>query len=147
VFVDASPEAVRRVIDRVGLDVVQLHGRERVDDYRALPVRLIKSVTLDSDADVEHAAALPRHVTVLVDATDPVKRGGTGRAADWTRAAALARRRPIMLAGGVSADNAADAVRIVQPWALDVSSGVESEPGVKSSDKLTRLFASLSEVA
>jgi len=147
VFVDADPESVRRIVEQVGLDVVQLHGAERVDDYRALPVRLIKAVTLDGDADVEQAAALPPHVTVLVDATDPVKRGGTGRAADWSRAAALARRRPIMLAGGLSAENAADAVRVVRPWAVDVSSGVESSPGVKSREKLLGLFASLSEVA
>lgn len=147
VFVDSDPASVRRIVEQVGLDVVQLHGAERVDDYRALPVRLIKAVTLDADADVERAAGLPPHVTVLVDATDPVKRGGTGRAADWGRAAALARRRPIMLAGGLSAENAAEAVRVVQPWAVDVSSGVESSPGVKSREKLLGLFASLSEVA
>jgi len=143
VFVDAPVEDVRRIVDFVGLDVVQLHGTERVDDYRALPVRLIKSVTLDSDADVERAAALPSHVTVLVDATDPAKRGGTGRSADWKRTAVLARRRPIMLAGGLSPENAAEAVQIVKPWALDVSSGVESAPGVKSPEKLKRLFAAL----
>jgi len=132
VFVNATPDDVVQVVQQVGLDVVQLHGGEAVYGYSALAVRLIKAVTLDSDADVERAAALPAHVTVLVDATDPVTHGGTGRAADWSRAAALARLRPIMLAGGLSAENAAAAVETVRPWALDVSSGVESAPGIKS---------------
>src|SRR5262245_31180272 len=147
VFVDAPVDVIRHVVDTVGLDVVQLHGDESVDAYRALPARLIKAVTLESDADVERASHLPPHVTVLVDATDPIKRGGTGRSADWSRAAELSRRRPVMLAGGLSADNAADAVREVQPWALDVSSGVESAPGVKSAEKIASLFAALRDTA
>jgi phosphoribosylanthranilate isomerase len=144
--VDAPAGDVLQVVEHVGLDVVQLHGSERVDDYGGLPVRLIKAVSLDADADVARAAALPAHVTVLVDAADPVSRGGTGRVADWTRAAALARARPIMLAGGLSPENAAGAVEAVRPWALDVSSGVESAPGIKDHGKLTRLFAALRSV-
>ena len=140
VFVDAPPADVLEIVRQVGLDVVQLHGGEDVEAYAALPVRLIKAVTLDSTADVDRAADLPAAVTVLVDAPDPVRRGGTGRAANWTWAAALARRRPVMLAGGISADNVADAVRAVRPWAIDVSSGVEIAPGVKSADRMRSLF-------
>jgi phosphoribosylanthranilate isomerase len=145
VFVNASAEEVRRVVDHVGLDVVQLHGGEAVDDYRAIPARLIKAVTLESDDDVDRAARLPEHVTVLVDATDPVRRGGTGREADWSLAATLARRRPIMLAGGLRSDNVMAAVQAVQPWAIDVSSGVETSPGVKSPEKLAELFQVVKE--
>lgn len=143
VFVDAPVDAVRRVAQQVGLDVVQLHGREAVEDYGGLPARLIKAVTLESMADVERAARLPAEVTVLVDAVDPVKRGGTGRAANWAWAAALARVRPVMLAGGLSAETVADAVEAVHPWAIDVSSGVEAAPGVKSAEKMTALFEAL----
>ena len=140
VFVDAPVDAIRRVVEQVGLDVVQLHGREAVQDYAALPVRLIKSVTLESMADVERAAGLPAQVTVLVDAVDPVKRGGTGRAANWEWAAALARVRPVMLAGGLSPENVTEAVRAVRPWAIDVSSGVERSPGVKCAERMSELF-------
>jgi phosphoribosylanthranilate isomerase len=146
VFVDAPVGDILRVVRQVGLDVVQLHGGEAVEAYGALPVRLIKSATLESRTDVERAARLPASVTVLVDAADPIRRGGTGRAADWEWAAALARVRPVMLAGGLSADNVAEAIRAVQPWAIDVSSGVETAPGVKSGERMARLFAALDQV-
>jgi len=146
VFVDAPLADLLRIVKAVGLDVVQLHGGESVDDFRGVPARLIKAVTLDSDADVDRASRLPDHVTALIDATDPVRRGGTGRSANWERAAVVARRRPIMLAGGVTPENVVEAVQSVQPWAVDVSSGVETAPGVKSAEKLARLFASLSQM-
>jgi phosphoribosylanthranilate isomerase len=143
VFVGASPDEVARIADAVGLDAVQLHGDERVDAYERVKSRLIKAVTLNSDVDILHAAALPAHVTTLVDATDRVRRGGTGQVADWQHAAALAARRPIILAGGLTAANVADAIRQVRPWALDVSSGVESAPGVKSRERLEAFFAAI----
>jgi len=98
---------------------------------------------LETDADVERAAALPAEVTVLVDAHDPIRRGGTGERADWNRAAALSRRRPVILAGGLRADNVEEAVAQVSPWAIDVSSGLETEPGVKDHAKIDRFFAML----
>lgn len=143
VFVDASVDDVTRIADDVGLDGVQLHGDERVDSYDRVKSRLIKAVTLGSDEDVGRAAALPAHVTPLVDAADRVRRGGTGQLANWKRAAALAARRPVILAGGLTAENVADAIRRVRPWALDVSSGVESEPGVKDRDRLAAFFAAV----
>jgi phosphoribosylanthranilate isomerase len=143
VFVDASADDVARIADEVGLDAVQLHGDERIDGYARVKSRLIKAVTLNSDDDVFGAAALPAHVTTLVDATDRVRRGGTGQLADWRHAAALAARRPIILAGGLTADNVAGAIKQVRPWALDVSSGVESAPGIKSRERLEAFFAAV----
>jgi phosphoribosylanthranilate isomerase len=81
--------------------------------------------------------------TVLLDAHDPVKRGGTGRTIDWDRAAAIARRRRVILSGGLNADNVRTAVETVQPYAIDVSSGVESSPGIKDESKLRALFAAV----
>jgi phosphoribosylanthranilate isomerase len=147
VFVDMPPAEVARIVHAVKLDAVQLHGEEQVSRYSSWDTRLIKSVRLESDADVATAAGLPALVTPLVDAADRVKRGGTGKTADWTRAAALSARRPIMLAGGLSAENVADAIRTVRPWAVDVSSGVEASPGVKSPERLTQFFASVRAVA
>ena len=83
----------------------------------------------------------------LIDASDAVRRGGTGQLADWSRAAALARSRPVMLAGGLRGDNVAEAVRCVRPWAVDVSSGVEDRPGIKSADRLREFFRALTHVA
>jgi phosphoribosylanthranilate isomerase len=76
---------------------------------------------------------------VLLDAHDPVKRGGTGTTVDWRRAAIIARSRRIILAGGLTPDNVRQAIDEVRPFAVDVASGVESSPGVKNHD-LVRAF-------
>jgi phosphoribosylanthranilate isomerase len=143
VFVNRPPAEVAALADEIGLDVVQLHGDERVGDYAPVGRRLIKNVALSSDGALVEAKALPSHVTLLVDAADPVRHGGTGRVADWPRAAALARARRVMLAGGLTSDNVGEAIRTVKPWAVDVSSGVEERPGIKSADRLRRFFAAV----
>jgi len=138
VFVN-QPEAAD-IAREVGLSAVQLHGDEPPDSYRSLPVRVIKAVAVTGNGSGDLAAAIPASATVLLDAHDPVKRGGTGRAIDWTVAAAVARRRPIILSGGLTADNVVSAVEAVRPYAIDVSSGVESAPGRKDAAKLRALF-------
>jgi phosphoribosylanthranilate isomerase len=143
VFVNASVDDVARVLERADLQVVQLHGDERADDYRPLGRPLIKSVALDEDEPA--AGLIPPDVVPLVDAADRARRGGTGRTADWARAARLARTRRIVLAGGLTAHNVAEAVGAVQPWGIDVSSGVEREPGIKDADRLRAFFAQLHE--
>jgi phosphoribosylanthranilate isomerase len=140
VFVDAPLDEVRTVVHEAGLDAVQLHGSEAVDDYRLPGVTLIKSFDLVQGTDAGRAIALPRHVTPLVDAHDRVRHGGTGRAANWERAAEVARARPILLAGGLTAETVGAAVALVHPWGVDVSSGVESSPGVKSAERLRAFF-------
>jgi phosphoribosylanthranilate isomerase len=84
---------------------------------------------------------------LLVDAHDPVRRGGTGTIADWGLAAELARHRAIVLAGGLTPENVADAVDWVQPFGIDVSSGVEVAPGIKDHDLMIALFEKLRTVA
>jgi phosphoribosylanthranilate isomerase len=143
VFVNEAPPTIARIAAAVRLDAVQLHGDEGIDDYAALGVRLIKVVTLEDDAALEAGRRLPPAITPLVDAVDRERRGGTGRPADWPRAAALAAARPTVLAGGLTPENVARAVRDVRPWAVDVSSGVEIEPGVKSRERLQALFAAI----
>lgn len=147
VFVDTTADDVARIVDEVGLDGVQLHGDERVDRYERVKSRLIKAVTLESGEDVMRAATLPAYVTTLVDAADRVRRGGTGQVADWSQAAALAARRPVILAGGLTAENVGEAVRSVRPWALDVSSGVETAPGIKTRERLEAFFAAVAATA
>ena len=82
-------------------------------------------------------------MTPVVDAIDPDRRGGTGQVGNWTLAADLAAVRPIVLAGGLTQANVGRALRQVRPWAVDVSSGVESRPGVKSPDRMQAFFAAV----
>ena len=140
VFVNESPAVVRDVVRDARLTAVQLHGDEQVQDYLSCGAPLIKAVSLSDTASVSTAAALPANVTIMVDASDHVRRGGTGQLANWRHAAELAGRRPIILAGGLTPANVSDAIRQVQPWAIDVSSGVELSPGVKDAASLTALF-------
>jgi phosphoribosylanthranilate isomerase len=145
VFVNAAPGEVARVADAAALDAVQLHGDEDVHEYLHLAPRVIKAVHVGSEAAIDAAQRLPGHVVALVDAVDPARRGGTGSLADWTGAARLARRRPVMLAGGLTDENVGEAVLAVRPWAVDVSSGVEWTPGLKSPDRLRAFFARMRE--
>ena len=142
VFVNQQDEAEEIARD-LGLTAVQFHGDEQPGSYRAFPIRVIKAVTVRDVSAREEAATVPASATVLLDAHDRVKRGGTGRVVDWEIAAMIARDRPVILSGGLSAENVADAIATVQPYAIDVSSGVESGPGRKDPMKLRDLFAAL----
>jgi phosphoribosylanthranilate isomerase len=143
VFVNQVDEALD-VARELGLSAVQFHGDEPVETYRDFPWRVIKSVAVQGDEAARAATAVPPGATVLLDAHDPEKRGGTGRAIDWSVAAKIARERPIILSGGLNAANVAEATRVVAPYGIDVSSGVESAPGRKDGGKLRALFAALS---
>jgi len=146
VFVNPSLNEAREAVDRVGLDAVQLHGDETPAAFRALPVRCLKVATLESDDDIRAVAAWPADVMPLVDAADRERRGGTGRVANWTRAAQVSFVRPIVLSGGLTADNVAQAIAATRPWAVDVSSGVETSPGVKSVERMEKFFAAVAAV-
>jgi phosphoribosylanthranilate isomerase len=140
VFVNSSPDEVRRVADAAELDVVQLHGDERVEDFATAGRRVLRAMSVEDDDALDVALRLPARIMPLVDAADRARRGGTGQLADWDRAYALAGQRRIVLAGGLTPENVGDAVRRVRPWGIDVSSGVEDTPGVKNADRLRALF-------
>jgi phosphoribosylanthranilate isomerase len=139
VFVDLPAGEVRRIAGHVGLDAVQLHGRESVADAAAAWPRVIKALARDRDP-VAEAAGWPEAVTLLMDAATGDAPGGTGHVADWPAAAALARQRRLVLAGGLTADNVGAAIALVRPYAVDVSSGIETRPGEKSAARM-RAFA------
>lgn len=143
VFVNASPDEVERVTTVAKLDVAQLHGDEDVERYRHLAVRIIKSVALVGQEDVDEALSLPADVMPLVDTPDRELRGGTGRVAAWNLAAQVAKARPTILAGGINAENVVDAVEQVHPWGVDVSSSLEDSPGVKSAGKVAVFFSAV----
>ena len=141
VFVDQPWDFVASVGRLLGLGAVQLHGNEAPETYARSPFRVIKGVSVASGEDAQRrVSGVPMTATVLLDAHDPVKRGGTGKTIDWNDAAAIAQTRPIILSGGLNADNVGTAIETVKPYAIDVSSGVESSPGVKDAQKLRTLF-------
>ena len=131
VFVDEEPEAVMELCRMCHLDVVQLHGDEspaRVDEVRG--IRRIKAIRVAAARDVERCRRYHAE-SFLLDAYVPDEPGGTGRAFDWKLARGADQFGPIILAGGLTPDNVEEAIRIAQPYAVDVASGVESAPGVK----------------
>jgi phosphoribosylanthranilate isomerase len=138
VFVNQPASDVNRVVILARLTAVQLHGDETPAFAAEMTRPVIKAVSVDGDAPA--VAGWPESVMLLVDAKDPVRRGGTGIRADWLAAAAVARGRRLLLAGGLTPENVADAIAQVQPFGIDVSSGVERSPGVKDHGRLKALF-------
>ena len=140
-FMDALADEINAVADTVGLDYVQLSGNEAPTLVAQLSRPVIKTVRcggqhideLLAEVEIWHKA----EATVLLDA--PGTAGGHGKLADWDNAAAVALRYPVILAGGLTPTNVAEAVALVQPWGVDVSSGVERERGVKDA-ALVRAF-------
>ena len=125
------------------MDLAQLHGDEEPADFAPLTGRIFKALRptgLDGAlAAVETWAPLAaaHGPQLLIDAYHARVYGGTGQKADWTVAAQVAGRYPrTLLAGGLTAENVADAVRAVRPWGVDVASGVETAPGRKDHDKV-----------
>ena len=141
VFVN-QPEA-DSLAEEIGLDAVQLHGDETPASYRAFKRRVIKMVPVNGPGTRAAVRNVPARASVLLDAHDPARRGGTGRTVDWSLAADIAAERPVILSGGLNAENVGDAIRAVRPFAIDVSSGVESAPGVKDPDRLRAFFAAV----
>lgn len=147
-FVNESVEAMLSCVDAVRLDAVQLHGDETPDVAAALAARtrVIKAFRMSGP---EMLARMPMFAPVtdawLLDAWVPGVAGGTGARFDWDLALrARAMGHPVVLAGGLKPENAAEAVARVDPYALDVSSGVESGPGIKDPVKILRFVEAAS---
>lgn len=145
VFVDEAPHVMARIADSVGLDLLQLHGDEPPEAIASLPRRALKSVAVGSDFRPEQALRYAGQAAgVLLDTKDAALPGGTGRAFDWSVVAGLRERLGyLVLAGGLTSENVAEAIRVVRPDAVDVSSGVESAPGRKDPDKLRAFLAAV----
>ncbi|WP_299235434.1 phosphoribosylanthranilate isomerase [uncultured Halomonas sp.] len=128
-FVDAEPEWVACCAPH--LDLLQFHGNETPEQCAAAPLPWIKALRMREDLDLATAAeAYAGARALLLDAYRPGVPGGTGETFDWSRIpSSLA--KPVILAGGLSAANAAEAITTVAPFALDVSGGIEAAPGVK----------------
>ncbi|CAN5197645.1 phosphoribosylanthranilate isomerase [soil metagenome] len=152
VFVDQDPDEIVAVAARVELDIIQLHGDEDPDAVKriaeAVDRPVWKAITVRSMRDLEHLDVWPVQALVL-DAPTP-GRGGGGASFDHAFAREARTRFPqleIMLAGGLTPENVGAAIALVQPWAVDVASGVETAPGVKDRSKLGAFVAAVRGVA
>lgn len=135
VFVNTAPRDVAVIRTAAGLDVVQLHGRESPPDYATVEALLWKVVHLDRrDPEAERGPV----DALLIDSYTTEAPGGTGLTADWDQARRYVEdsSAPVILAGGLTPDNVEEAVGNVAPWGVDVSSGVEREPGRKDLEKV-----------
>src|SRR5260221_9542033 len=141
VVVDMPADEVSRAIRDAGLGAIQLHGDEDPLAYLDVGARIIKAVAPETDADLARALAMPPQVTLLVDAPDREARGGTGRQADWSRAARLARERRVVLAGGLTPGKASAPPAPGPPRAGDVVSGLQNPPGGEKPGRLGGVFA------
>lgn len=140
VFVnEPGPETVIALLEASGATMAQLHGDESPEYcHRVGPERVIRALRAGPGFDPETALEYPADA-ILLDAFDKKLYGGTGRTADWSIAAEVARRAKLFLAGGLSPANIIEAIRIVRPFAVDLNSGVETAPGVKDHGKLREL--------
>lgn len=143
VFVDAAAEFVRETAGRCGLSALQFHGQETPEFCRRFALPVIKAFRVHGP---DSLAELPAYETAawLLDSFLPGRLGGTGATFNWDLAADAARLgRPVILAGGLTPENVATAVRRVWPYGVDVSSGVESAPGRKDAGKLKAFVAAV----
>ena len=134
-FVNEETERINWTADFCGLDLVQLHGDESPEDCTDINRRVVKAFRVQNVTSLE-TLPLYRVAGYLLDAWSPDAYGGTGQTFNWEMAAAARQYGPIILAGGLSAENVAAAVTAVLPYAVDVSSGVESAPGRKDPEKV-----------
>lgn len=144
-FVNEARETIARTAKYCALDAIQLHGDERPQECCFPGYRVIKALRL-RDASSVAAVENYENCALLLDAWVADRYGGTGHCCDWTLAAEVARRRPITLAGGLGPDNVADAIVAVRPYAVDVSSGVESAPGCKDPSKVAAFIRNANAV-
>ncbi|HUP98222.1 MAG TPA: phosphoribosylanthranilate isomerase [Usitatibacter sp.] len=142
-FVDANDRKVRQALAEVHLDLLQFHGSEEPDFCASFGVPYVRAVPMGPETDLlEYAGRFATARALLLDAHAPGEAGGTGRTFDW---AAIPRDlpMPLILSGGLTPENVGRAVREVKPWAVDVSSGVESGRGSKDSQKIVEFIRSV----
>ena len=139
VFVDEEQQVVRNLMDDCGLALAQLHGHESAAYCQELGRPVLKALRVKDRSSFLALAEFQGRVGVrgfVLDAFSDQAYGGTGQVIDWQLAAEVARAAHILLAGGLTPDNVAKAIQLGQPYGVDVSSGVEREPGKKDHEKV-----------
>lgn len=160
VFVNEKPRDILKIAEDCGLDIVQLCGEERPDTFRLFPLPVWRVIRIKNNIPAPDPSSWPARSgcrptalpavlrggatgaaggpaeRYVLDAAQADLYGGTGTAVDWSMAAGIAKKNKIMLAGGLTPENVATAIRIVRPFGVDVSSGVELSRGLKDHEKM-----------
>jgi phosphoribosylanthranilate isomerase len=148
VFVNEPEREMLAIAQQVGLDYVQLHGDETAEVVSRMrrSFRVIKAIRVRNSFRISQLADFSRASSILLDGFDAHLRGGTGKSFNWKLARSAGRKRQIFLAGGLTPENAAEAVSAARPFAIDVCSGVESRPGKKDAARMRALVAAVRPV-
>lgn len=146
-FKDADQQVVESVLAQVEIDLLQFHGSETAaycEQFNRPYIKAIGMKGVEQDADFLRSSAenYRSAKALLLDGHAPGEAGGTGQSFDWKSIAAI--EKPVVLAGGLNADNVKQAIDLVRPFAVDVSSGVESSPGIKDRDKVMAFMLQVS---
>jgi phosphoribosylanthranilate isomerase len=140
---DEEPSYIAEMLRIVRPDMLQFHGDETDGQCAAFGVRYIKALAMgDGDVALERLNRYPRAVGLLLDGHSFGEQGGSGRRFDWSLAP-TGLNQPLILAGGLTADNVSEAIHVTHAWAVDVSSGIESSPGVKDGVEMKRFVAAI----
>jgi len=139
VFVNHPLDEIIAIKDKTGIDTVQLHGDETPEFCSLIPLKVIKAIRVEDDLDEDRVAQYPVQA-ILFDTYSDVEYGGTGKSFNWNILKDISYKGNIILSGGLSAGNVAEALRVVTPYAVDVNSGVESSPGKKDHMKLRKFI-------
>lgn len=146
-FVNASKSEVDAVLEQVPLDMLQFHGDESPEYCGGFTRPYVKALRMKADVDLEaFSTAYQQARGLLLDAWDADHFGGTGKTFDWERVRSAAGSSRIILAGGLNPANVAQAITTLQPWAVDVSSGVEASPGIKSAALIQQFISEVHRV-
>jgi phosphoribosylanthranilate isomerase len=144
-FVDEEAEIVRRVLSQIPLDLLQFHGQESAAYCRQFGRPWIKALAMREGLDLAAAVETYREAAaLLLDAFDPTRPGGTGQQFDWARIPPRLAPR-IILAGGLTPANVAEAIRQVRPYAVDVSGGIEAGKGLKDEARMAAFIQGVSD--
>ena len=153
VFVNSPVDEVKAILETCHLDLAQLHGDETPEMVESFNGKAFKAIRLSASRAINESVfpflkSVPESASpaLLIDAAVKGVYGGSGVTADWSAAAELAKKYPLLLAGGLTPENVADAVRQVKPWGVDVASGVESEPGKKDASKMKSFVRAILDI-
>jgi len=144
-FLDQDRSEIDQVINSVSLDVLQFHGSETEQECRVFGLPWLKAVAMENAESAKQAESeYPGAMGLLLDSHATGKRGGSGKVFDWSLSRPIA--KPIWLAGGLNSANVAQAIHVVRPFAVDVSSGVETAPGIKDASRIRAFIEAVGKV-
>lgn len=150
-FMDDEPGWIAEAVSAIGPDLLQFHGGELALECMRFGCPYLKAIAMADGPNIgmvagKVIAAHPQAAGFLLDGHAAGEQGGGGKSFDWSRIPA-GLRRPLLLAGGLTCDNVAAAIHTVHPYAVDVSSGIESAPGIKDADKMRRFVDAVMRVS